>query len=464
MFIKSFKKIMRGGNKYKKSFGDKYKKRNKKRQCYECGEVGHYIADCPKKKNDGKKEWRKDKYKKDDKNKEYKKKRYQGHAHVGEEWDSKDESSSSDDEGVASIAIQIASPGSCLFTNLTDDESDPIPTCLMAKGKKVPIESSPPSDDDKENMMKEFGEKGYKLIKKLMEKLEKREMSLEMQEDLLVLEKERNLALDTSLAKANEKVEKLALELTLANDSIEEKNVDIAKANSSIDSLKEANVILQENLSCLSGKNKDLEVQLASLRKSNFSSTQVNLDSNVSTSKGCKRCYNHDMDIYAANLDKLGKLEREVKLLKTLVKDEMLTKDDGSKKDVTKFKPLWNNKSKKALRYNPNKENPRKIINGKSCLKFNKGVTLYEAMNKIHGSNSVAPSQVKEVKKEILTPISRSFTCDYVLTWDHHGKMVVKYIGAHTKKEIIKKSVWVPKALVTNSQGPKSIWVPKSRA
>ena len=84
MFIRSFKRIIKGDNNYKKSFGDKYKKRNKKRQCYECGEVGHYIADCPKKKNDGKKEWRKDKYKKYDKNKEYKKKRYQGHAHVGE--------------------------------------------------------------------------------------------------------------------------------------------------------------------------------------------------------------------------------------------------------------------------------------------------------------------------------------------------------------------------------------------
>src|SRR6266508_2003505 len=56
MFIKSFKKIMRGGNKYNKSYDDKYKKRNKKRQCYECGEVGHYIADCPNKKNEGKKE------------------------------------------------------------------------------------------------------------------------------------------------------------------------------------------------------------------------------------------------------------------------------------------------------------------------------------------------------------------------------------------------------------------------
>ncbi len=261
--------MMRGGNKYKKSFDDKYKKRNKKRQCYECGEVGHYIAECPNKKDEGKKEWRKDKYKKNEKYKGYKKKRYQGHAHVGEEWDSEDESSSSEEEGVANIAIQIASPAPCLFTNLTDDEDDYAPTCLMAKGKKVSTETPPSSEDDepstKEIMIKEFGINGYHVVRKLMKKLEKREVSLEMQEDLLVLEKERNLALETSLAKANERVEKLAKELSLANDSIEEKNIEIAKANSSIDSLKVANVSLQENISCLEVRNKDLEVQLSTL-------------------------------------------------------------------------------------------------------------------------------------------------------------------------------------------------------
>ena len=87
--------------------------------------------------------------------------------------------------------------------------------------------------------------------------------------------------------------------------------------------------------------------------------------------------------------------------------------------------------SRKALGHNPNKENPREIINGKSYLKFNKGVTLHEVMNKVHGTSTIEPSlakEAKEEKKEKLTPISHSYTCDYILTWDHHGKMVVKYI------------------------------------
>ncbi len=58
-------------------------------------------------------------------------------------------------------------------------------------------------------MIKEFGLNGYHVIKKLTEKLEKRNMSLEKQEDLLVLEKERNLALEASLAEEKEKVEKI---------------------------------------------------------------------------------------------------------------------------------------------------------------------------------------------------------------------------------------------------------------
>ena len=58
------------------------KKKPSQRRCYECKELGHYIADCPKLKNKSNEE---KKYK--EKSKEFKKK-YQGRAHIGEEWDS----------------------------------------------------------------------------------------------------------------------------------------------------------------------------------------------------------------------------------------------------------------------------------------------------------------------------------------------------------------------------------------
>jgi hypothetical protein len=47
-----------------------------------------------------------------------------------------------------------------------------------------------------------------------------------------------------------------------------------------------------------------------------------------------------------------------------------------------------------------------------------------------------------------------SFYADYVLTWNHKGKVVAKYVGPRTKGTLIKRNVWVPKVLVTNALGP----------
>ncbi|KAJ1289381.1 hypothetical protein BS78_02G159800, partial [Paspalum vaginatum] len=150
-----------------------------------------------------------------------------------------------------------ASPTPRLFTNLSnDDEDDYTLICFMAKGRKVQSDDSSSSDSDDEhsaeqNMIKEFGLNGYNIIKKLMKKLEKRKMTLDKQEDLLILEKERNLALKKSLAKDKEKLEELTRELSLAKSTIEERDENLAKANSSMDNLKSANVELQESLSSL---------------------------------------------------------------------------------------------------------------------------------------------------------------------------------------------------------------------
>ena len=72
-------------------------------------------------------------------------------------------------------------------------------------------------------------------------------------------------------------------------------------------------------------------------------------------------------------------------------------------------------------------------------------------------------------KKKVEAPIkhkttmhepSPSFTTNYIVTIDHNGKIVVKYVGAYTKKKTL-RSVWVPKMYPSNLQGPKSIWAPK---
>ena len=56
----------------------------------------------------------------------------------------------------------------------------------------------------------------------------------------------------------------------------------------------------------------------------------------------------------------------------------------------------------------------------------------------------------------------QSLSSYFVLKSNNHGEVVVKYVGKETNI-FLNTSIWVPKILVTNMQGPKSSWGPKSR-
>jgi hypothetical protein len=136
-------------------------RKGKKRACNECGKSGHFIADCRDKKDqEGKEEYKKDKYNKGEKSKVHYKKKKCGQAHIGEEWNS-DEESSSSGEGVASVAIHQSTSTPRLFTNLTDDIDTP--TCLMAKVEKAHLFKASTFDgingehNMKTKMISEFG-------------------------------------------------------------------------------------------------------------------------------------------------------------------------------------------------------------------------------------------------------------------------------------------------------------------
>ena len=73
--------------------------------------------------------------------------------------------------------------------------------------------------------------------------------------------------------------------------------------------------------------------------------------------------------------------------------------------------------------------------------------------NKVENTTKVNTSN-----KNVSPPISRNYTIDYTVLIQN-GKMVVKYIGAHTRKL---RSVWAFKMAYSNLQGPKQVWVPKT--
>jgi hypothetical protein len=205
LVLRNFKKFMK--KKYYKKGGDD-KKKPSQRRCYGCKEVGHYIAVCPQLRNKEKEEKR---YKK--KSKDYKKK-YQGHAHIGQEWESSHEDS--DHEGMATLAIPKSSRE--LLNNISDDEDD-APFYLMARETNVQesstssshpsiISSSTQNDfvDEVEKhkafMIKEFGKKDFKEIKKLMEKLEKKKECLDRQ--VFIIEKKRPCFRESSYRRKGE--------------------------------------------------------------------------------------------------------------------------------------------------------------------------------------------------------------------------------------------------------------------
>ena len=188
----------------------------------------------------------------------------------------------SDEEGgVTTLGMLSLKATSTLFPNLSDDEGHG-PLCLMGKSSKVstsspscPSSISSSSDiendlDDEEAdyknlMIKEFGKKAYKEIKKLLEKLEKRKMIIKEHEEELDLEKERTRALEKSLVEEKVKIEKLELELSFVNDSLVRKSKEWSLANDSHASLKFELSELQERHLSLLSKYQELEVNFNSL-------------------------------------------------------------------------------------------------------------------------------------------------------------------------------------------------------
>jgi hypothetical protein len=68
---------------------------------------------------------------------------------------------------------------------------------------------------------------------------------------------------------------------------------------------------------------------------------------------------------------------------------------------------------------------------------------------------------ISKKNKQVKFASAKSIRHDscYMLTKGEKG-VKAKYIGTQ-KEGPKKKAIWVPKALVTNLQGPKQVWVPK---
>jgi hypothetical protein len=167
--------------------------------CYNYGKNGHFIAQCPyeRKKEDNDKRNKFDKgYKK---GKKYTKKKPYGQTHVGQEWNSSDESFESKRDDLAIKAIKgKASSSKSLFPKLSKH------TCLIAKEGRRKVKSNTSSSlkyvtsdedtlssdnydsiDENSPLPSELVKNPNVMIKGLMRQVGARDEPLEQQEEFL---------------------------------------------------------------------------------------------------------------------------------------------------------------------------------------------------------------------------------------------------------------------------------------
>ena len=219
-------------------------------------------------------------------------------------------------------------------------------------------------------------------------------------------EREKNLTLEASIVEEKMKVEKLTIELSLANDSIRKLTKEHSSVNDQIASLKNEKSIAQESLTSLKEKYQNLELNYSTLWASTSTSPKATEVSNVSTSDGCKRCYKIDVNAYATNLVELEKKNKEIHRLEMILKNGCKCQEQSNK---TIYKSSRHPSIKEGIGYNryDGKANGRNIINGVSCVKFNKGVALDElickANNKVY-IPKIQPTSDKTKQSEALKP------------------------------------------------------------
>jgi hypothetical protein len=165
-------------------------------------------------------------------------------------------------------------------------------TCVLVKENKHKVKtkgiSSPKyvSSDDDSNDDAPFpnGITEKAIMKKLGKELVARDQLLEDQEDLLEEERKNTCELKRLL-----KLEK-------------EKNKELAQGKETISSLESLSGALRDSYDVLQKTHKDLEVQFDALWISTSKPSSTLETTKASTSNGCERCYNVDIDALYAQI------------------------------------------------------------------------------------------------------------------------------------------------------------------
>ncbi|KAG2611580.1 hypothetical protein PVAP13_4KG116605 [Panicum virgatum] len=412
------------------------------------------------------------------------------------------------------MAFKASSPHpTSLFEDLTDDEDEDPIMCFMTKNSKVTSPNS--SDDEMDNevevakLVKKYGKGAANKMMKLIMKLDEADETLETQEELLRLEREKFKALEKDLTNEREENKILVNSIKVKDKKVDDLTRKFSFVNNTNTFLRKDNEKLQESMTRLQANHTALEVQFNTIWESTSKTRETSNSSSPSTSNGCARCYNIDIQTCATNHVEMNAMKKEISRLTHLLQEEAPSHTQVPKKNpstrvgefekhtkgfgsryMSKFGfekgrglgrngqgtphaiPFIKNKNKTALGAQGGLVNmttlvhkTNDVIQESGHVKFIKRGTTCDEGAKIVASSfkedKFKASNPTKIKAQESSHVS--FYTDYVLTRNHRGKVVANFVGHRTWNTKVKSHVWVPKVLVTNIKGPKYCWVPKRK-
>ncbi|KAG2656431.1 hypothetical protein PVAP13_1KG082377 [Panicum virgatum] len=388
-----------------------------------------------------------------------------------------------------------------LFEDLTDDEDEDPIMCFMAKNSKVTSPNS--SDDEMDNevevvkLVKKYGKGAATKMMKLVMKLDEADETLETQEELLRLEREKFKALEKDLANEKKENKMLVNSIKVKDGTLLELKESLSSEKEKVDDLTRKfsfdNEKLQESMTSLQANHTPLEVQFNTLWESTSKTREISNSSSPSTSNGCAWCYNIDIQTCATNHVEMNAMKKEISRLTHLLQEEAPSHAQVPKKNpstrVGEFEKHTKGfgsrymskfgfvKSKGLGKNGQGTPHAIPFIKNKNKTTLGAQGGLVNMTTPIHKANDVVQESghVKFIKRgttcdEGAKIVASSFKEDKFkasnptkIKANHRGKVVAKFVGHRTWNTKVKSYVWVPKVLVTNIKGPKYCWVPKRK-
>jgi hypothetical protein len=114
--------------------------------------------------------------------------------------------------------------------------------------------------------------------------------------------------------------------LALERSEVASLHKAFAKEQESHALTKKANIALDKKYCSLDEKHKELELQYSLLRESNSQPSNAKDISIPSTSQGCGKCYNLDLNIYATNLANMEVMRKEIARLNEMIAESVQSK------------------------------------------------------------------------------------------------------------------------------------------